>query len=110
MIFRQPVPAVIHRAAHVEQQRGAEVRFLLVFSNVKAVRTAENAPVDVPDFVAGNVLAVLLELDAEALVGRAVHAGAEAFDDLPGDNLEVADLLEISWRKKIRDVCHLKQF
>ena len=43
----------------------------------------------------GHVLPVLLELDAEALVRRAVQARAKAFDHLPRDDLQIADLLEI---------------
>jgi hypothetical protein len=39
---------------------------------------------------------MLLELDAEPLVRRSMHAGAKALHDLPGDDLQAADLLQIS--------------
>ena len=41
--------------------------------------------------VAGRVGAVVEVLDGEAVVGAAVPAGEEALDDLPGDQLHVAD-------------------
>ena len=81
--------AVVHRAAAIEDDGGAEVRLLLVFADVVAVAACEDAPVNVPDFVAGHVLPVLLEFDAEALVRRPVQARGEALDDLPREHLEV---------------------
>ena len=105
-VFRDAVSPVIHRAAEIEQQRGAEVRFLLVFADVKAVAAPEDAPVNVPDFIAGDVLAMLLKLDAESLVRRAMQAGAKALDDLARDDLEVADLLQIGGGEEVGDVGH----
>ncbi len=99
-------PAVLHRSAEIEQQRGSEIRLLLVLADVKAIASTENAPVDVPDFVARDVLPVLLEFDAEPLVRRAVQPRAKALDHLPREELEIADLLQISRREKIGDVSH----
>ncbi len=65
-------------AQAVEQDVGTEVGFELVFLDVEAVGAAEDLPVDVPQVVAGDVLAVLGELDAVAVVGAAVHSGDES--------------------------------
>jgi len=46
---------------------------------------------------------MLLELDAEPFVGRAVQAGAESLDDLSGEYLEVGQSAEIVRRQKIGD-------
>ena len=57
----------------------------------KAVGAGQHAVVEVPRVVAGRVLAVLGELDAEALVGAGVQTGDEALDHAPGDHREVLD-------------------
>ena len=61
-----------------------EVRFLLVLLDGVAFAAAVALPVDVADVVAGDVFAVLDELDGEALVRALVVADAQALDDLPG--------------------------
>ena len=106
LVFRDAVAPVVHRAAEIEQQCGAEVRLFLVFADVKPVAAAENTPVNVADFIARHVLAMLLELDAESLVRRAMKTGAETFDDLARHDLEVADLLEIRGGEEVGDVGH----
>src|SRR6185503_898756 len=109
--LRPPVRiAVVHRAARVEQHRAAEVRLLLVLADVEAVGLAEHAPVEVADLVAVDVLAVLLELHAEALVGRAVEAGAEPFDHQARQHLQVRDLLQVRRRQEFGKLCHLRTF
>ena len=61
--------AVGHGGGGVEADGGAEVGFLFVLLDVVAVGAGEDGPVEVFEFVAGDVLAVLGELDGEALVG-----------------------------------------
>src|SRR5207249_10328718 len=53
---------------------------------------AVGAPVDVADLIAGIILAMLGELDGEALVRTLVDAGEEALDQLPGDHRQAAVL------------------
>ena len=69
-----------------------QVRFLLVLLDVIAIGLAVGAPVDVADLVAGIILAMLGELDAEALVGTLVDAGEEALDEVARDQREPAVL------------------
>src|SRR5262249_30202418 len=95
-----------HRAAGVQEQRRAEVRLLLVLADVEAVALAEDPPVDVADLVAGDVLPVLLELDAVALLRRAVQARAEAVDDDAGEDLQAGDLPQVPGGQEFVDVRH----
>ena len=55
--------AVVHRGAGVQEDVGAEVGLLLVLLDVVAVAAAPGDPVEVPHVVAGDVLAMLGELD-----------------------------------------------
>ena len=82
---------VAHRAADVEHQVAVEVRLLLELLDVVAIAARVDLPVDGGDVVAGNVLAVLGELDAEALERAAVQAGQQPFDDGPRLQLERAE-------------------
>jgi hypothetical protein len=61
---------------------------------IEAPGAALDLPVDVLDVVAGNILAMLGELDGEAVVGALVHAREVALDDEPGLDLQAADLGE----------------
>ena len=49
--------------------------------DVVAVGAGEDGPIEVFEFVAGDVFAVLGEFDGEAFVGGFVQAGVDAFDD-----------------------------
>src|SRR5207245_2596216 len=83
-----------HAAGSIDEQMGVQVGFFLVFLDVIAVGLAEDAPVDVANLVAGIILAMLGELDAEALVGAFVNAAEEALDDVARDEAEPAILGE----------------
>src|SRR5262245_20992462 len=56
-----------------------------------AVASGVNLPVDRGQIVAGDVLAVLGELDAEAFEGAAMKTGQKPFDDSASLELEVAE-------------------
>jgi hypothetical protein len=71
-----------------------KVGLLEVLLEVDLVRLAEDLPIDVPDVVPERVRTVLRELDADALVGLAVHARHQAFDDQPGAQLEPGNARE----------------
>src|SRR5262249_55151623 len=60
---------------------------------------AVGAPVDVADLITGIILAMLGELDAEALVGALVDAGEEALDHVAGHHGQAAVLGQGSWIK-----------
>jgi len=83
--------AEVHGAGGVDEDEQVEVGFLLVLFELEFVGAAEDFPVEVTEVVAGDVLAVLGELDAEASEGRAVQAGGEALDDHAGAKLEAAE-------------------
>ena len=51
-------------------------------------------------------LAVLAELDAEALVGRTVQARAEPLDHQPGQHLQVGDLADVGRREELGEGRH----
>ena len=98
-----------HRAAQVEQQRGAEVSLLLVFADVVAVGLGEDLPVEPADFIALHILPVLRELDAEALVRRLVQPGEKPLDHESRDDLQVRDLLQLGGREEVSDVGHAEK-
>ena len=83
--------AIAHRPADVEQQVAVEVGLLLELLDVVAVAARVDLPVERRQIVAGQVLAVLGELDAEALERAAVQARQEALDDRPRLQLERAE-------------------
>ena len=76
---------------------GFEVGFLFILLNIIAIRFAVSSPVDMADFVAVIILAMLGELDAEALVGAFVNAGQEALDGVARDESEPAVFGERRW-------------
>ena len=79
----------------MSRQQGADqVRLFFELLEVELVGAAENLPVEVPQVVAGCVLAVLGELDGEAVVGTAVYAGDVPFHDQPGTQLKPFQLSE----------------
>ena len=63
-----------HRPAGVEHEHEPEVGVGLVLLDVKPVGPAEGPPVEPPEVVAGDVLAVFGEFDARAAVGARVPA------------------------------------
>ena len=65
-----------------------EVRLLQVLLEIDLVGLAEDLPIDMADIIAGDIGAMLGELDADSLIGRAVHAGHQTFDDLPGAKVQ----------------------
>ncbi len=58
-----------------------QVRLVLVLLEIELVGAAEHLPVDVPQVVAGRVLAMLGKLDREPVVRAAMHARDVPFDD-----------------------------
>ena len=87
----RPARPVRHRPADVDQQVTVEVGFLLELLDVVPIAAREDLPVDRREIVAADVLAVLGELDAEALERAAVEARQEAFDDRLRLELERAE-------------------
>src|SRR6516162_685815 len=78
------LPLVPHAAGGVEEEMGPEVGLLLILLDEVPIGLAVGAPIDVADLVTGIVLAVLGELDAEALIGALVNAGEEALNEIAG--------------------------
>ena len=77
--FGHAIGGIVHGAARIEQQIGAEIGFVLVFFDEIAVEFSQGFPVDAADFVARRIFPVFFEFDAETLGPAAVHAGHDAF-------------------------------
>ena len=95
--LRDAARTIRHRTADIEQQIGDEVRFGLVELDVVPVAAGVGLPVDMLDLIARNVLTVCGELAADPARRTAVHADANALDDLPGDDVQRADLRKDAW-------------
>ena len=83
---------VVHRGAGVDDERDADVALFLVLLDVVAVGAGEDAPVEPAEVVAGGVLAVLGELDVEAVEGAAVQAADRPLDEPARPQRQVGDL------------------
>jgi len=58
-----------HGSAGIEEDVASQVGLFLIFADVKAIGLSVDLPVKMANLVSGDVLPVLLELDAETLVG-----------------------------------------
>ena len=83
--------AVFHGGGGIDEEGGAEVGFLFVAFDVVAVGAGVGAPVEAFEVITGGVLAVVGELDALAVEGRAMEAGHGAFHDTLGAQSERDD-------------------
>ena len=89
--LRARPPRVAHAPRRVDDEVRLEVRLFLIFLDVVAVALAERPPVDVADLVPRPVLAVLGELDREALERAPVHPRHHPLDHQPRHQLEPAE-------------------
>src|SRR5215470_15949355 len=89
--FRDAARAIRHRRTDVDEQLTMQVGFFFVLLDVVAVAARVDLPVHRREIVAGNVLAVFGELDAESFERTAMQAGDEPFDDRAGLELESAE-------------------
>src|SRR5262249_51295716 len=89
--LRDAAAGELHRPRDVEQHRQVGVGVGLVLLDVEAIGAGIEAPVDAADVVAGDVAAVLGEVDRGTEVRRAVQAVDEPLDDVARQQLEVAD-------------------
>jgi hypothetical protein len=99
--------AIRHGATGIEQQCTAEIRLFLVFPDVKSIGFSIKFPVNTPDFVSGNILSMLLELDTEALMWRPVQPCTKSLHHLPSKNLKVLKLGNVTGRQQLGYVGHL---
>jgi hypothetical protein len=74
--------AVAHRSARVDDEAEAKIRVGFEFLDVIAVGAAPGAPVETAGVVAGNILAILRELER-----RATHGTAVTSRDIPDHGL-----------------------
>lgn len=84
------LPLVGHAPARVHHQHRLQVRLVLVLLDEVAVGLAERPPVDAADLVAGVVLAVLGELQAEPFKRAAVDARQKSLHHVPRDQRQAA--------------------
>ena len=85
------LPGVPHAARRIDDKERLQVRLFLIFLDVIPVGLAERPPVDMPDLVAGPVLAMLGKLDRETLERAPVQTGRHAFDHQASQQLEPAE-------------------
>ena len=81
---RRGVAPVAHAFAGIQEQMADQVGFVLELLQIILVGPAEDFPIEIAKVVAGGVLAVLGELDREAVEGAAVDARHVSLDDRPG--------------------------
>jgi len=89
--FADTAAAEPHRLRHVEQHRKIRVGIRLVLLDIEAVGPRVESPVDAADIVAGDISAVLRKIYRRAEVRRTVHAVDEPVDNMPRNQLEIAD-------------------
>ena len=83
------VVAVAHRTARVQQNLHAHVRLFFVLLDVETIGSGQHAIVEMPRVVAGRVLAMLGELDAETLVRAGMQPADKSLDHPARDHREV---------------------
>src|SRR5262245_30764099 len=81
--------SVVHRSAHIQQNRDACIGFTFEELDEELVAAAVNVPVDATDFVTGMILAVLRKIDTEAQIRRLMQARDESLDDGSRQQLHV---------------------
>ena len=94
-----------HRRALVQEEHPLEVGLLLEHLHVVAVGLAVHLPVHVARCVTRHVLPVLGELDAEAVIGAAMHSLQEPFDHQARAQLHVA---QPRHRLRVEEACHAR--
>ncbi len=89
--LRHRAPRVAHAPRGVDHKVGLEVGLFLVLFDVIAIALAKSPPVDVPDLVAGTVMAMFGKLDREPLEWALVQSRHHSFDHEPRDQLKPAE-------------------
>ena len=79
-----------HRLARVNEDHRAQVRLLFELLDEQPVGPAKNPPIEIPQFVAGLVGAVLGEFHREPPERGPMDAREESFYDPLGDDLNPA--------------------
>src|SRR5690606_26664631 len=82
----------VHGGGGVDDEVEGEVFLLAEELEEEAVHAGEDVPVDVAEVIAGDVLAVVVELDGSAAFFRAAFAGELPGEDLPGEEVEAVEL------------------
>src|SRR4030095_12783908 len=81
--------SIVHGATHIENDQNTRIRFALEELDEEFVAAAEDVPVDATDFVAGLILPVFCEIDAEPKIRRLMQSRHEALDDSSRHELHV---------------------
>ena len=89
--LRARPPRVPHAPRRIDDEVRFQICLFFIFLDVVAVALAERPPVDVADLVPRPVLAVLGELDREALERAPVHPRHHPLDHQPRHQLEPAE-------------------
>ena len=73
---------------------GLQVGLFFVLFDIEAIGLAIDAPVEVPQIVAGHIFTMLGEFDRIAAIRAAVHATDQALDGVASAEFQIADLGE----------------
>ena len=88
--------AEISRGAHIHDQHDGEFAFFGEFFDKRGAHPRGDVPIDRANFVAGLILAHILEVHPASFEDTVVIAGEGGLDETAGFDFESADFLRIS--------------
>lgn len=86
---RGTITLVRHAAGAIDRQQTGEIGFGLIPFQHQAIGSAQDFPVEMAQIIAGDIRPVVGKIDAVALMGAAMTAGVQAFDDASGGDFQV---------------------
>lgn len=86
--------AIFHRSAGVTDDVEADVRLQHVALDAEAIAAGVEPPIEVAEVVAGLVIAIVAEFDAETMKRTVVEATEETFHDVAGSEVEAFERRE----------------
>ena len=78
----------MHRSTGVANDIETDVGFLHVAFDAKPIISGVKTPIEMPQIVAGLIIAIVTELNAEAVEWAVVQAAEETFHDVAGFEIE----------------------
>src|SRR5271156_3134061 len=101
-----------HRRTRIDEDVGEQVFLFLEKLDVEFVAAPVESPIDVAEVVARRVMAIVVELERRAALGRQVHAPPQPGIALAGSDPELFEPGKKSRRKLIRqsEHCYVRGF
>ena len=85
---------MFHRSAGVAHDVEAYVRLQHVALDAEPIATSVEPPIEVAEVVAGLIIAIVAEFDAETMKRTVVEAAEETFHDVAGFEVEAFECRE----------------